>query len=228
MFSHNLKYLRHKYDMDQQTLANKLGRKSVSSISEWEKGKYTPKAGVLADIAHIFNVRLEDLMNVDLEKSDSQGNIDIFPVFNQLNYQNKQDVYRYANSKLELQNNKRIVTGRSTAAGSPIDGDSEDEEARDSIVQRSEIPRGADEVITIAGDSMEPTLNQGSSAFIHYQPVPDTNGQIMVVSILDEGVTCKKVYQEGETIRLVSINDKYSDMIYPSDKVRIIGKIIAK
>ena len=41
-FASNLKLLRQKYKMEQIDLANRLGRKSSSSVSEWEKGKYTP------------------------------------------------------------------------------------------------------------------------------------------------------------------------------------------
>ena len=52
--------------MEQLELAQLLGRKSASSVSEWERGTYTPKAGVLSDIARIFNVSLSDLMNKDL------------------------------------------------------------------------------------------------------------------------------------------------------------------
>lgn len=52
--------------MEQLELANLLGRKSSSSISEWEKGKYTPKSGLLSDIAAIFDVTLTDLMEKDL------------------------------------------------------------------------------------------------------------------------------------------------------------------
>lgn len=66
MFAENLKYLRKKYDMEQIELANKLGRKSSSSISEWEKGKYTPKLKTLNEISKIFSVDIDDLMNVDL------------------------------------------------------------------------------------------------------------------------------------------------------------------
>ena len=58
MFSQNLKYLRNKHDMEQIDLAHKLGKKSASSISEWEKGKYTPKMKTLKDISDIFS--LED------------------------------------------------------------------------------------------------------------------------------------------------------------------------
>lgn len=226
MFADNLKYLRTKYGMDQNNLAEKLGRKSTSTISEWEKGKYTPKAGVLADIAHIFNVQLDELMNVNLEERDEHGKIDIIPIFNKLNRNNQAKVYSYASEKLSMQNSKSIRSGRSTAAGAPIDGDYED--AQEEIVVRNEVPRGADEVVTIAGDSMEPLLKQGSQAFVHYQPVPDDDGQIVIVSIKDVGVTCKKIYREDGKIRLKSINDKYDDMVFPAQDVRVIGKVITQ
>lgn len=69
-FATNLKYLRQKYNMEQLELAHRLGRKSSSSISEWEKGRYTPKAGILNDIATIFNIPLTKLMNEDLTSSN--------------------------------------------------------------------------------------------------------------------------------------------------------------
>ncbi|WP_204176816.1 MULTISPECIES: helix-turn-helix transcriptional regulator [unclassified Staphylococcus] len=68
MFSQNLKYLRNKHDMEQIDLAHKLGKKSASSISEWEKGKYTPKMKTLKDISDIFNVSINDLMSIDLSE----------------------------------------------------------------------------------------------------------------------------------------------------------------
>lgn len=66
MFSENLKFLRQKHHMEQIDLAHKLGRKSASSISEWEKGKYTPKMKTLIKIAEIFSVNIDDLMIEDL------------------------------------------------------------------------------------------------------------------------------------------------------------------
>jgi phage repressor protein C with HTH and peptisase S24 domain len=117
-------------------------------------------------------------------------------------------------------------SGRSSAAGAPIDGDYQD--SQQEIVVRNEVPRGADEVITIAGDSMEPLLMKGSQVFVHYQPVPDDDGQIVIVSIKDVGVTCKKIYREDGKIRLKSINDKYDDMVFPAQDVRVIGKVITQ
>ncbi|MDR0199171.1 MAG: helix-turn-helix domain-containing protein [Streptococcaceae bacterium] len=68
-FAFNLKALREAADMEQIELAQKLGRKSASSISEWERGKYTPKAPILSQIADIFDVSLTDLMEKDLSTS---------------------------------------------------------------------------------------------------------------------------------------------------------------
>ena len=70
-FATNLKFLRQKQGIEQIDLATRLGRKSSSSISEWEKGKYTPKAGVLNDIAKIFGVSLSKLMSTDLTNPSS-------------------------------------------------------------------------------------------------------------------------------------------------------------
>ncbi|WP_218696691.1 helix-turn-helix transcriptional regulator [Mammaliicoccus sciuri] len=72
MFSENLKYLRAKHNMEQIDLAHKLGRKSASSISEWEKGKYTPKLKVLTEIATLFNVNIDDMMTKDLSKTNEE------------------------------------------------------------------------------------------------------------------------------------------------------------
>lgn len=107
MFAKNLKYLREKYNLEQIELAEKLNRKSDSSISEWEKGKYTPKIGTLNDIAEIFHVSITDLMNKDLSVLESSNNsLDINKVFNKLTEENKQDVYNYAEQKLAKQENE--------------------------------------------------------------------------------------------------------------------------
>src|SRR5690625_1994217 len=71
IFSRNIKYLREQKDLGQLELAHLLGRKSGSSVSEWEKGTYTPKSGTLSDLSRIFNVKLHDLMNEDLTKPNN-------------------------------------------------------------------------------------------------------------------------------------------------------------
>lgn len=104
MFSKNLKYLRQVHDMEQIELAQKLGRKSSSSISEWEKGKYTPKIGILNDIAEIFNVSIFDLMNIDLSVQNPEKQNDINLIYEQLNEKNQKATYNFAKQKLDEQN----------------------------------------------------------------------------------------------------------------------------
>ncbi|MFS7388578.1 helix-turn-helix transcriptional regulator [Carnobacterium maltaromaticum] len=104
MFAENLKYLREKHNMEQLELAQKLGRKSSSSISEWEKGKYTPKIGVLNDIAKLFKVDIDDLMNIDLSLHTSKDNI--ISIYNQLEKSRQEKVYSYAEEQLEEQHTK--------------------------------------------------------------------------------------------------------------------------
>lgn len=70
-FSSNLKYLRTKNGMEQSELAEMTGLKSASAVSEWEKGLRIPNAGILYDIAEIFNVSFSDLMEKDLQNEYS-------------------------------------------------------------------------------------------------------------------------------------------------------------
>ena len=77
MFAKNLKYLREMNHMEQLDLAKELGRKSASSISEWEKGKYTPKLGVLNQIAKLFKVSIDDLMEKDLSNPTEKFSITV-------------------------------------------------------------------------------------------------------------------------------------------------------
>lgn len=67
-FKTNLRYLRNKNGIEQLELANMLGLKSASAVSEWEKGIRIPNAGVLSDLSNIFNVTIDNLMNINLEK----------------------------------------------------------------------------------------------------------------------------------------------------------------
>ena len=104
MFAQNLKYLRNQRGWDQQTFASMIHR-SVSTVSEWESGKYTPKAGLLADIANIFDVQLDDMMNTDFStkrpvKTTVEKTVDIL---NQLDSNRQSYVYGVATDQLEQQ-----------------------------------------------------------------------------------------------------------------------------
>ena len=219
MFSKNLRYLRSKFGLEQMELAEKLGRKSSSSISEWEKGKYTPKAKTLAEIANLFSVDLDDLMNIDLSKTIAKR--DISDIYNKLEPPRQQKVYSFAEHQLTEQN--KVVSIEETrfdddyvgqtAAGAPIEG-------------QQPVPLiGAITVkLLVNGDSMEPMFKDGD--VIEYHPQPDLeNGEIGVFAV-NGGVTMKK-FRKNDDIRLESLNKKYEDIvIQETDDFSILGKVI--
>lgn len=116
-----------------------------------------------------------------------------------------------------------MIHGRASAAGSAIEVD--DNDARMNVVNSSTIPNGADEIVKITGDSMEPLIKKGSSVYIRHQPTIE-NGEIAIVRIEDIGVTCKKVYKNNQQVRLKSINTTYDDMIFAADEITILGKVL--
>jgi phage repressor protein C with HTH and peptisase S24 domain len=77
----------------------------------------------------------------------------------------------------------------------------------------------------IYGDSMEPKYHHGQVALIKETGF-DYDGAIYAV-VWDGQTYIKKVYREEDGLRLVSLNDKYSDKFAPYDEdPRIIGKIV--
>lgn len=167
MFGRNLKFLRSKYGLEQMDLAEKLGRKSSSTISEWEKGKYTPKLSTLNEISKIFNVEIDDLMNIDLSLQTSKVNNDINIIYNKLNSDRQQKVYSFAERQLEEQNNKVVpMCGQTAANPNEIS-------YGDSVVDEqvsTDVPNQADCALVVNGDSMEPKFKNGSIVFYRSQP----------------------------------------------------------
>lgn len=68
------------------------------------KRKIYTKIKTLNEIAKIFNVDIDDLMNIDLSISNQIYNI--LPIYNQLNDENKVATYEFASNRLEEQNKK--------------------------------------------------------------------------------------------------------------------------
>ena len=230
MFAKNLKTLRLQHNMEQIDLAYRLGRKSSSSISEWESGKYTPKAGILSDIAEIFNVSLSDLMEKDLSettqtKSSTKTILD--NIFNKLEKPRQEIVINTAQEQLEEQNKEKLVQlfpynvqeklSAGTGYGYFDDGN------YDTIYFDKQYDY--DFASWIFGDSMLPDYPNGDVALIKACPF-EYDGCVYAVD-WDGQSYIKKVYKEEKGLRLVSTNEKYSDKFAPySEEPRIIGKVV--
>ena len=220
----------------------KMANVSKAYISVLERNK-RPKTGkpvipsipVIKNVAEAMNMSFDDLFNL-LEDNQLISLTDdtliskITDIATQLVSQRQERVYNYAEEQLNEQNGQikedniiPIVFGRQSAAGSMIYVD--DVDAEMGVLPSSIVPNGANELVQITGDSMEPIIKKGSEVYLRYQPTVE-DGEIAIVRVEDEGVTCKYLFRDGENIVLKSENSKYDDIVVDAEKVSVIGKVL--
>lgn len=198
-FSKNLRYLREKNNVEQIQLANHLGRKSGTSVSEWEAGKYTPKAGTLNEIAKYFRVTMTDLMEKDLSSTVTNlipfSNIIKIPILGEI------------------------------ACGDPIIAEENIEGYREEISEL--LPSGRLFYLKTKGNSMTPTIPENSYVLIREQPEVEENEIAAVLVNGDAEATLKRVKHQGDMVMLVADNSDYPPYIITEDNpARILGKAI--
>lgn len=217
-----IRHLREKKNMTQTELSQILGMKTYTTVSKWENNENFPKGKDLKELAELFEVSADYLLGLSKENISS-----IETIYNKLETQRQTKVYDFAKEQLEKQieeNNKVIPLVGKTAANPAVL-----EYADIDIEQHSfaHVPEGADCAINIQGDSMEPLIKNGSIVFYKRQCDVE-NGEIAIVEINGEGVTCKKVIKDynSQAIILRSINAKYDDKKLCGEEIRIIGKVM--
>ena len=194
-----------------------------SSISRYfNKSRQFPinKINIFADT---LGVSSEYLLGIKI------SNNDLLDIYNKLDSKRQTKVYDFASRQLDEQNGIQedkvvyLVRGRQSAAGSMIHVD--DVDAEMGVLPSSIVPNGANELVQITGDSMEPLIKKGSEVYLRYQPTVE-DGEIAIVRVEDEGVTCKYLFRDGKNIILKSENSKYDDIVVDAEKVSVIGKVL--
>ena len=226
-FASNLKLLRTRRGLEQKDISDFLGLKSPTSVTNWEKGSNLARAGHLSDLATFFGVSMHDLVREDLSKQNLYNDISV--LYKKLTNERQLKVYSYAEKLLQEQDSIKedkvvyLVRGRQSAAGSMIHVD--DSDAEMGVLPSSIVPNGANELVQITGDSMEPIIKKGSEVYLRYQPTVE-DGEIAIVRVEDDGVTCKYLYRDGQNIILRSENPQYDDIVVDAEKVSVIGKVL--
>lgn len=194
-----------------------------SSISRYfNKSRQLPinKINLFADT---LGVSSEYLLGIKI------SNNDLLDIYNKLDSKRQSKVYDFASRQLDEQNGIEedkvvyLVRGRQSAAGSMIHVD--DVDAEMGVLPSSIVPNGANELVRITGDSMEPLIEKGSEVYLRYQPTVE-DGEVAIVRVEDDGVTCKYLYRDGKNVILKSENPKYEDIIVDAEKVSVIGKVL--
>ena len=71
LFPKNLRYLRKKGSLNQDEIS-RLFNKRANTIGNWENGKSEPSLTELIKLGAYFNVSLQTLLNIDLEREAGQ------------------------------------------------------------------------------------------------------------------------------------------------------------
>ena len=220
-----IKKLRLKNKLTQVELGKLTGFKQ-NTISQHEKGKREIDEEDILKYCKALGVSPQTLFEMSSKKRTSK---ELSIIYNKLDSKRQSKVYDYASRQLDEQNGIQedkvvyLVRGRQSAAGSMIHVD--DSDAEMGVLPSSVVPSGANELVQITGDSMEPLIKKGSEVYLRYQPTVE-DGEIAIVRVEDDGVTCKYLYRDGQNIILKSENPEYDDIIVDANKVSVIGKVL--
>lgn len=232
-FAANLKKLREDNDLTQDMLSRVLGI-AKSTISMYENGNREPDFETLALIADHFNVDMNFLLNRKPVVSIDPNHAWAHPII---------DTYRRVDRSTQAaacavlriphivppETEEELLSIRTftfpSAAGLPVWVE-EGFEHRD--FPASLVPPGTDFAIRIAGDSMEPTIADGSYVFVHAQPELQ-NGQIGIFKLHEDEAVCKRYHPGRGAIRLVSDNPKYEPILVNRelDGFRVVGRVLS-
>lgn len=204
-----------------------------STVRKWENGMIEnmgrDKIVALSKALDISPLDILGMSEKDLPKSS------IETIYNQLEKPRQTKVYNFAEEQLEEQqkenvlefpNKEKIPTiHNSASAANPTEL-----AYGDTVVEEEEferVPSSADFAVPIIGDSMEPVIRNGQFVFVKEQPDVE-DGEIAIVEIDGDGVTCKEVFKdyENQSIILRSINELYEDRVVSPEQIRIIGKVV--
>lgn len=212
-----IKQRRNELGLTLEEVGKKVGV-GKSTVRKWENGMIeNMRRDNIVALSKALGISPIDILGVDVQE-------DIFSIYTQLEHKRKQKVYNYAENQLEEQNKgKFLYNFGTTAAGSAI-------EYADGFVEEEElkyIPAKADYVLTVKGESMEPEIPNGSKVFVESTPSVE-NGEIAIVEVGGDGVTCKRIRYdfENEKVVLESLNPEYEDMVFENKQIRILGRVV--
>lgn len=219
--------LRKEKQMTLEDLGLKLG-KSKSAISRWTKGDRSPMVEDLEKLAEILETDILTLLYGKRTVSVSQTIATSIKLMKKLSPSQQKDVLQYI-SNISTQSHPStlrfpITVTEALAAG--IGYAYGDNETIQLYTDRNDL-KNYDIASRVSGDSMEPLYSNGDVVLIKKNP-HFTNGSIYAIDF-NEKSYLKKVYFEKKHLRLVSINDKYDDILIPRKSeyyLNIVGEVV--
>lgn len=238
MIGNKIRELRKKHSLTLDELANNLNNRypdtmnfNKGKISKWENDKEEPRLSSVKILADYFDVPL-DYFN---------GNeVEILPIYNKLEKPRQEKVLSYAKDQLEEQENSNII--------SMFDKSQEDEDYITDYVEglvaaghgtfqednlrmevklrASDVPESYDTIAKVAGDSMEPLIEDNDLLFIKVTSQIDVNS-IGIFQVNGKNFVKKLKRDYDGRWYLQSLNSGYEEIhLTENDDIRTIGEVV--
>ena len=228
----------HKLSMDAFCELSDLTKGYISMLEKNEHPKskkpIVPSYDTIEKIAKGMQISTEDL--IDMLDDDQEIQINATPallskspiqsIYDQLEPPGQGKVLTFAERQLEEQNEEetkinevsevislyQVEVVSETAAATGFNyGFGYDDTDRETI-EVDERPPRHDIATKVSGDSMQPDYQDGDILYLVDKGLTTYNGDLAVIAYGDRSYF-KKIYTENGRLRLVSLNDKYEDII---------------
>ena len=220
----NIKRLLSAKGLNPRQLAIALDFK-YTTVNDWVNAKTYPRIDKIEMLANFFNVSKSDL--VENKNEEIATTSPVQAIYDQLTPPRQAKALAYLEKQLLEQNEEetkinevsekvidlyQVEVVSETAAASGFNyGFGYDDTDRETIEVDEQPPRH-DIATKVSGDSMQPDYQDGDILYLVDKGLTTYNGDLAVIAYGDRSYF-KKIYTENGRLRLVSLNDKYEDII---------------
>ena len=225
-----------KKGMSMSELARRVGIAKSTMSRYFNKTREFP-LNKADDFARIFNITPEFLLGIQKENKEKP---EILTIYNQLEEPRQEKVLSYAKDQLEEQENSNIIS----MFNKPQDGEDyitdyveglvaaghgtfqEDNLHMEVKLRAEDVPEDYDTIAKVAGDSMEPMIEDNDLLFIKVTSQVDINS-IGIFQVNGKNFVKKLKRDYDGSWYLQSLNNSYEEIhLTENDDIRTIGEVV--
>lgn len=240
MIGKKIKELRKSHNLTLEELADILNKEypdtinfNKGKISKWENDREEPRLSSVKILADYFDVPLDYFNGIDIDQAE------ILTIFNQLDEERQENVVDYATALL----NEQVSMKTSTVLEKYKDDDyiidyveglvaaghgtfQEDNLHMEVRLRAEDVPESYDTIAKVAGDSMEPLIEDNDLLFIKVTSQVDINS-IGIFQINGKNFVKKLKRDYDGSWYLQSLNSGYEEIhLSENDDIRTIGEVV--
>ena len=241
MIGKKIKELRKSHNLTLEELADILNKEypntinfNKGKISKWENDREEPRLSSVKILADFFDVPLDYFNGIDIDQAE------ILTIFNQLDEERQANVIDYATTLL----NEQVKMKTSTVLEKYKDDDyiidyveglvaaghgtfQEDNLHMEVRLRAEDVPDNYDTIAKVAGDSMEPLIEDNDLLFIKVTSQVDVNS-IGIFQVNGKNFVKKLKRDYDGSWYLQSLNSGYEEIhLSENDDIRTIGEVVS-